>query len=284
MAERLTYNTKSLGEFEITLQGGQPALWGHILNFQLTARLTASESENLILHVNPFDVYVSGKYVGLATPYPGSQSLVQRTWADTETCLLRLSLQPRMVQAIEELRNGGGLTFRLQGYYRILDQGSETYLGHNNQEISILQGVWVPMLAQMGYQRTLLLELPIPDSNNQSGLGEATELLSRSQTLIAEGQYTEAVGLCRDVLEVVSRILNDTQNSSFRSELFQDIRSKNKSDRIQMLRYTLKVLTHPARHRDEVAVAIEWTRNDAASIVAITAAILQLTETPESSK
>jgi hypothetical protein len=277
MTERLTYGSKPLGEFEVSLQGGQPALWGHILNFQLTARLTAAEGESLILHVEPFDVYLSGKYVGSASPLPGGGTLIQHTWADTEMCSLRLYLEPRMVQAVEELRNGGGLTFRLQGCCWISDQGSETYL-RCNQEISIIQGVWVPLLAQMGYQRMLLLELPIPDSNNQNGLSEATELLSRSQTLIAEGKYTEAVGLCRDVLEVVSRILKDTQNSSFASELFRDIRSKNKSERIQMLRYTLKVLTHPARHRDEIAVAIEWTRNDATSIVAITTAILQMLE------
>ena len=55
----------------------------------------------------------------------------------------------------------------------------------------------------------------------------------------------------------------------------------NKAERLRLLRRAAKVPTHPARHRDEVAAAIEWSRIDASSIVTITAALLQELSAPE---
>ena len=151
----------------------------------------------------------------------------------------------------------------------------------NEEDLSIPQGVWVPMLEQMGYQRTLLLEVSIPDADHRPELANAVELLSRSQGLIAEGQYTEAVGICRDVLEEITRALKDENVPDVPvAGLFEQTRQMNKAERLRLLRRAAKVLTHPARHRDEVAAAIEWSRIDAVSIVTITAALIQELQAP----
>ena len=279
--QHLTYSTTGIGELEIAVHGAQPAIWGHIVTLQLKARLQPANRESSGLEVAPVDVYMAGRWLGTADPQPGQNVLAQRTYASTEHMALRLFLEPLRVRAIEELRNGGGLTLRLRCSYRLRVGGVEAVLS-NEEELSIPQGVWVPLLEQMGYQRTLLLEIPVPDADHRPELANAVELLSRSQRLIAEGQYTEAVGMCRDVLEEVTRALKDENGPDVPvAGLFEQTRQMNKADRLRLLRRAAKVLTHLARHRDEVAAAIEWSRIDASSIVTITAALLQELSAPE---
>jgi hypothetical protein len=274
LMQHLTYGTKTIGEIEIAIQGAQPAIWGHMVNLQLTGRLPAADGDACALEVAAIDVYMGGKWLGSAMPFPGQAVLSQRTYASTEYTAFRLFLEPLQVQAVEELRNGGGLNWRLQCSYRMKQSGIDTILS-DQEDLTIAQGVWVPLLEQMGYQRTLLLEIPIPDARQRPELAQAVALLARSQKLIAEGQYTEAVGMCRDVLEEVSRALKDENGDGQVPGLFQNTRQMTKVERLQLLRRATKVLTHPARHRDEVAVAIEWSRIDALSIATITAALIQ---------
>lgn len=278
--QHLTYSTKSIGEVEIVVQGAQPAIWGHIVTLQLKARLQPANGESSGLEVAPVDVHMAGRWLGTADPQPGQNVLAQRTYASTEHMALRLFLEPLRVRAIEELRNGGGLTLRLGCSYRLRAEGVDAVLT-NEEDLSIPQGVWVPMLEQMGYQRTLLLEVSIPDADHRPELANAVKLLSRSQGLIAEGQYTEAVGICRDVLEEITRALRDENVPDVPvAGLFEQTRQMNKAERLRLLRRAAKVLTHPARHRDEAAAAIEWSRIDAVSIVTITAALIQELQAP----
>lgn len=278
--QHLTYSTTGIGEVEIAVQGAQPAIWGHIVTLQLKARLQPVNGGSSGLEVAPVDVYMAGRWLGTAIPSPGQNVLAQRAYASTEHMALRLFLEPLRVRAIEELRNGGGLTLRLRCSYRLRAGDVDAVLS-NEEDLIIPQGVWVPMLGQMGYQRTLLLELPVPDVDQWPELATAVELLARSQRLIAEGQYTEAVGICRDVLEEITRALKDENGPDVPvAGLFEKTRQMNKAERLRLLRRATKVLTHPARHRDEVAVAIEWSRIDAVSMVTITAALIQELHAP----
>ncbi len=87
---------------------------------------------------------------------------------------------------------------------------------------------------------------------------------------MAQGEYREAVAACRDVLEEVSRALKDDRIQLNGKEQ----RDWDKAERLLQLRRALKVVVHPAKHRDEVSAAIEWTRRDAISIVTMTSAVL----------
>jgi hypothetical protein len=280
---QLSYSTKTLGEIDVALQGAQPALWGHIVTFQLTARLTAADDEPASLDVAPVDIYMAGRWLGTATTQPGQGNLPQRQYASTEYAALRLFLEPALIRAIEDIRNGGGLSWRLHCSYRLRLRDVDTVL-NDVQEISIPQGIWIPLLEQMGYQQTMLLEVPVPDGDRRPELAHAVALLKRSERLIAEGQYIEAVGMCRDVLEEMSRALKDEPepDPSVQS-LFQNTRQMTKAERLRPLRRAAKVVTHPARHRDDVAVAIDWSRIDALSIVSITAALIQELDAPGAS-
>jgi hypothetical protein len=63
------------------------------------------------------------------------------------------------------------------------------------------QGVWIEVLGQMGYQQTLLIEVPAPDPHAQPELAEAVALLGQAQANLQRGHDRDAVGALRDVLE-----------------------------------------------------------------------------------
>ena len=47
-----------------------------------------------------------------------------------------------------------------------------------------------------------------------------------------------------------------------------------KGERLRVLRRALILVTHPARHRDQVTVAFDWSRIDSAQMIAMVAAFL----------
>jgi hypothetical protein len=92
------------------------------------------------------------------------------------------------------------------------------------------------------------------------------------------GHFKDAVGTCRDVLELVSSALNDEKEQAPESikSLFEGTREMDKEQRLRVVRRSLKILTHPARHADQVSTSVEWGPLDASSVIMMTAALLQL--------
>lgn len=98
-------------------------------------------------------------------------------------------------------------------------------------------------------------------------------------TLVAKPNCT-SVGVPPDVLGKISRAVKDGTADPAVQFLFPDTHQTNKVERLRPLRRATKVLTQPARHRDEMAVAIEWSWIDASSSVSITTALLQEMSAP----
>jgi hypothetical protein len=84
------------------------------------------------------------------------------------------------------------------------------------------------------------------------------------------GEYREAVGQCRDVLESISRGLRDKDQQPTKPQ-----QEWTKAERLQRVRSAMRLFTHPARHVDEVTATFEWSRIDAASTITMCAALLQ---------
>lgn len=73
------------------------------------------------------------------------------------------------------------------------------------------QGGWVGVLEQMGYRRTLLIEVPVPSDGRPAGLVQAVELLGKAQEHILHGRDRDTVAACRVVLEAIAAALGDTE-------------------------------------------------------------------------
>jgi hypothetical protein len=65
-------------------------------------------------------------------------------------------------------------------------------------------------------------------------------------------------------MENILRALKDNDTIDF-----TNTRAMDKADRLRLLRRAFRVVTRPARHRDDVSVAIDWSRTDAACAVSI---------------
>ncbi len=122
-----------------------------------------------------------------------------------------------------------------------------------------------------------------PDPNAQPEFAEAVALLAQSQRHLQRGQDREAVGSLRDVLEQVKLAVgdDDTLDPDLIRVLFANGKSMTKGERLRVLRRALMLVTHPARHRDQVSVAIDWSRMDATQMIAMTAAFVNEMSAPD---
>jgi hypothetical protein len=181
------------------------------------------------------------------------------------------------IEAIETARAGGHLWFDVYMTGRF-STGPMPFVTGNYH---LNQGVWVNVLEQMEYQRTLLVEVPVPDPRRQPELTAAVEALARAQQLMRDGQDRDAVGACRDALEEITRALGDDDDlDPVVQRLFDKSRAMTKAERLRVLRRALKLITHPARHRDQVSVGIDWSRIDASAVITMTAAFLNEMSAP----
>lgn len=108
----------------------------------------------------------------------------------------------------------------------------------------------------------------MPDAAAHPELAAAAALSERAQQHLLAGLDREAVGSCRDLLAELKKLpgadLPDPTG---------DQKAWSKADRASELRKALTVLTHPARHRDEDAARILWSRIDARAVITMTAGL-----------
>lgn len=214
---------------------------------------------------------VGNRDVGhLFSPAAELTKATSRDYPDTK--VLYIDLDRSRIEALEAIRNGGALSLDVHVAGQVISkQHGLCSLRDASDSYQLNQSGWIDILRQMGYGETMLIEVPVTD-----GIGKTTEYLAAAQKAIGLGHYREAVGACRDVLEALSMGVGDSdeRDSDF-TALFANTRTKDKQARLRVLRKALKILTHPARHVDEVTVPFDWNREDAVSAIAATAALLR---------
>ena len=169
---------------------------------------------------------------------------------------------------------GGDLALIVDLRGRVQVQG-ESALVSDRHEHRVQQGAWVRVLEQMEYGRMILLEVPVPNVESAPLLVEPVRHLEKAQQAMLRGEWREAVGCCRDVLEALADVLLDARVQDPEvNALFEGTRFMNKEARLRTLRRALLVLCHPARHADEVAKDFEWEPRDARAVVAAVAALV----------
>jgi hypothetical protein len=269
----------SFGTGAVNRVAGERALGFFRLNLHIDfviepAGTPAGQQDPLRLTELAAEVRVGGRSLGHFVPlspgYLPIQSYPGR--ANRQSITLSCDLDRARVEAIEEARSGGHLALDVSIQGRFGDSsplsGNEAYM--------VNQGVWVDVLAEMGYRRTLLIEVPVPDPHAQPELAKAVADLEQAQRHMALGHDRDAVGSLRDALEQVGLAFGDDDKvpADLERALFANSRSMSKAERLRVLRRALKLVTHPARHRDQVTAAIDWSRIDSAQMITMTAAFI----------
>jgi len=242
-----------------------------MLNLETSDSVMGDRLTSMVAEVN-----AGGRAVGRANPTPSQLPIMPANYAQERQVNLELELDRARLEAIENVRNGADLTFNITLYSTLADQTGQPRQTTAQAAYTANQSTWIAVLAQMEYQKVMLLELPVPDAQQSPELAAAAATLAQAQQAMSRGDYRQAVGLCRDIMDQVNQALSDDDNL----EEFANLRQKSKADRVRLLRRALRVFTHPAHHPNDAEKQFDWNRIDAASTISIVAALLNELRAP----
>jgi hypothetical protein len=261
--------------------GALPAVGYYRLRFtiKLSLRPQSDRSQVRISHVaGHVNVRTpdGDKRIGRLAPIAGLVSFETTEYVSDTQAEMELELDRERLEQIERLRHGGDITFYVGFRARVAAQGQVAEVDDTLQH-TVQQSAWTKILGEIGYKRIMLLEIPVPNEHERPELAQAVKDLVAAQDAMARGHERESVGHLRDTLESIGLALKDGDDISAVAEaLFQKSRSMDKATRLRVVRRALKLITHPARHRDEVTVDIEYDRVDAVSLISMVAALMPM--------
>ncbi len=148
---------------------------------------------------------------------------------------------PHQIQGIEKLRNGGDLKLNVW-FSGDVWQESETRQFRDCGEYVISQQEWVTALGQMGFNKTLLFELRMPEVEVEEE--EALiDVLDAAKSHLNKGHYNESVGCCRKAIEFVEKYYGDKRLAAKARKKYEEDREEMDAiERILYLREGLKIL------------------------------------------
>jgi hypothetical protein len=200
-----------------------------------------------------------------------------RQWEERSTSTLRLAIELSGVQLdeFERLRRGG--PFTLAVVYHGLATDHQGRLDHlrGRDQLEVSQSEWVAVLGALGHQRSVLVEVPLPDEAVHPGLATATHELAVATSALRHGRVRDAVGACRLALENLAHAVGEDPENYNVVEIVRRDPNLDKQARFALLRRSLTIVAHPAHHGDPNAAAVEWHYEDAVALVTQTTALLR---------
>jgi hypothetical protein len=185
---------------------------------------------------------------------------------------------PHQLAAVEQERDGGPIELELHVAGNVFRAGDDERGDLDptsfwaNLRYDLRPADWVEILENWHYAKGLLLQIPAVDIT--AGTKRAVEQLERAAAAVTEGDYQQAVALCRRAMEAAY----GPNEGSLHPELGYSVRSVKDADkeaRFWLTRRGLWSLVHAANHGDEVTSTITWERRDAIAVIAILSAMLQ---------
>jgi len=192
-----------------------------ILVVPLELRLTCPESlgchvdfREIRCRVSPFDQ----SYIAFGRPAPMQVRLAPKQAIPNRTVILEIPLDRTRLAAMDRLRNGGDVRLRLD-FELLTDEVvkigeskekvpspiwglKEHNISRANLQIVIPRSRWVDqVLAQTGFWKIHIFELPAIPLESCAGVQKAFDALQHAYKLETQGFYDDAVGKCRVALE-----------------------------------------------------------------------------------
>ncbi len=191
---------------------------------------------------------------------------------DTVSAYLDLSFE--QLEALERMREGGSLFFKLD--LRVLVHSRQRGLQRGDQQswFEASLSTWSKVLEQIGYSETLLLGLELPVQGVPTELhGAASQLREAHRDLIA-GRFDGTVARVRLAIDTVlgfdsrPQVLQEFSGSSASRE------QMSKRSRADLVRIAVRHYTHLAHHVDDSGAPETFSRHDAQfALAGATAAI-----------
>lgn len=259
------YGTKGLGFYllvfpvEINIHAQPETDTITVTNFSSTLSLTENTNHSI------------PHRIGRLTPQDGFNSLSSFSHTTDKRINFEVELDAKRIEAIEQIRLGGSLNFSIQLYATATQGKQSELLNGQSYSLTVSQSDWIQILENIGYRKTLLLEVPLPMGETNSAFKDAAKHLDHAHKQMLHGHYRDAVGACRDAIESLNLSLKDEVAS-----LPKNKRERSKADRVNALRQSFYELTNAAKHADEVTESIDWNLADARACISFAATLLQL--------
>jgi hypothetical protein len=110
---------------------------------------------------------------------------------------LHFDIALNQIAAIEARRDAG---FALDVQLDITADAGEKHGSAHLSGVPVGRETWLQLLSQAQYQRTMILELPMPDPTSFPGLATALTFLAQAQQRFMEGENRQAVEAVRQCL------------------------------------------------------------------------------------
>jgi len=224
---------------------------------------------------------VSVRNLGLASGYLGQlrteiQPLVLPERGGSRVIGFVCDVSHHQLQTIEEHRTGPVLLcFDFAGHW-LIDGDPQPFWG-SQFEHEVAQSDWITFLEQVGYQRTLLLELPAPDFQGIASQVEARQFFENARRHYLEHEWRLTVESLRQCLAaLVGKKADDEDGEAEVQRAVKDLRRESIARRLgyaerhEPVRLALKFLCDLGAHPE----AAETTKRDAYGALLMVAGLL----------
>jgi len=287
MSDSWTWGTNIFAELDVKRIYGAPGLGFYRLFVEVEAMVYGRDpGKRIVVSGIAGEVRIHGKgekgeqiyHLGRLSLFEPRPPIVTYEKAHQERLSLEMELDGSRIEAIERVRCGGSLLFEVNLYGTAALTTGDFCSVNARLTYRANQSTWLEVLEQMGYRKTMLLEIPLPDDEAIPELSEAAKYLREAQEQLLHGKWRQAIAACRDVLESLSIALGDNKwkPPADLKRMLEVTKDMGKDERIRLMRWAMMPLTHAAKHADDITARIEWNMVDARAVITMTAAILQM--------
>ncbi|MCU7804734.1 MAG: hypothetical protein KZQ96_16220 [Candidatus Thiodiazotropha sp. (ex Lucinoma borealis)] len=261
------FNGPRLAEVKSVSAHGAPGCGAYVLYLRLTALVGNLKSEVLVSQL-ACRLEIAEPFLKIANGViEGSPVTRWAEYTDDSQLGFFFYLSPNQVDSIELIRVGGDLKLSIWLSGVVNCQGEQSDFSDKGDFI-ITKQQWIETLDTMGYQDTLLFELPMP---NEVSL---KVLLERAHKHILNGDYQESIGICRQAIEMVEKNRKDKKKASEAVAKYKENRQEmNAIERMLFLREGVKNITQLGAHHGD-----GFSRQQAQSVLGMTVALLSSPE------
>lgn len=274
---------ETIAEVRVIGLSGTRGLGMHRLQFAFLIDIQATPGREV--HVDTLRCAVSATPVPSQPAVPLGTAILETSWhtrtadyARHEGLSAYLDLSSTQLEALEELRAGGALHFRLDiaALVRSAERGVERGFQQLWHEVNLAS--WLRVLEDLGSFDALLLCVELPEIDQHAPLSSAVSEIRQAHRDLLAGRYDAAVGRARLVIDLIDRTVGTDQQ---RTELIKAF-GTNRESRAQMskraradfVRLAVRHYTHLAHHIDDSGVVGSFGRHEALFVLTAAAATL----------
>ena len=279
----IQYESTVIGEIRAGNVTASPGVGGFLLRFTANWQLHPKRQHTHTIFGTYFAVSVSPansqqfRFLGHALPETAwCDESREATLFDTPL-MYQLPLSAENVLALEHIRQGFGLTFKVEVRGNANGPNGLRQI-YETLYFAVPQAHWLDLLRQVNVADVLLVGVSLPVAEHGTEIAAAVALVKRAHGFLLRGEYDAAVAECRRALESLwsGRGLAEQARGARKvlGSPLEERRSMSKLDRQLALGEAVMHFAHPAHHVDEKGDPEVFSRLDAALAVAAAAALI----------